>query len=65
MLPIAFKILSNAVSEVGCTPTFDPTTCYLVDYNLYYKTTRQITNELALIYAAYFLESTFIHHKYL
>ena len=26
-----FKILRNAVSNVGCTSTFDPTTCYLVD----------------------------------
>ena len=34
MSPMAFKILYNAVSNVGCTATFNPKTCYLVDYNL-------------------------------
>ena len=28
-------IVFNSVSNVGCTSTFDPKTCYLVDYNQY------------------------------
>ena len=36
MSPMAFKILLKAVLEVESASTFDPTTCYLVDYNLQY-----------------------------
>ena len=34
MSPTAFKVLSNAKSNAECTLTFDPITCYLVEYNM-------------------------------
>ena len=34
MSRMVLKFLSNAVSKLGCTSIFDPTTCYFVDYKL-------------------------------
>ena len=34
---MAFKSLLNAVLKVGCTSTFDPTTCYLVEGNVLFN----------------------------
>ena len=35
MSPMTFTILLNAKLKHGCTLTFDPTRCYLIDYKIH------------------------------